>query len=126
MEQKELTMPSHEQHLKQAKHNQELIGFIETNGGADRFCDWCVTIAFYSALHYFEAILPVIAPKLNKNRRQGFILEHYDVHIDRQIAMRMVFEDIYVPYIVRQLAQKRLEEVIVECRKAMNILPHND
>jgi hypothetical protein len=126
--------------MKQAKHNQELIEFIEMNGGADRFCDWCVTIAFYSALHYFEAILPVVAPKINKNRQHGLIREHYDVHIDRQILMRMVFENIYVPYsalynrsraakyrkydtspVIRQLAKKRLEEVVIECRKAIRL-----
>jgi hypothetical protein len=132
-------MPSHEQHLNQAKHNQELIGFIEANGGDDRFCDWCVTVAFYSALHYFEAVLPVVAPAINKNRQRGFVAEHYDGHTERLITMRVMFQDIYIPYsalynrsraakyikyatspIVKSLAKKHLEEVIVECRKIMS------
>jgi hypothetical protein len=132
-------MPSREQHLKQAKHNQELLEFIEVNGGAERFCDWCVTVAFYSALHYFESILPVVAPKINSKRQRSFINEHYDVHKERLIMMRMAFESIYAPYsalynrsraakyrrydtspYVMSLAKKRLEEVIAECRKVMD------
>ena len=50
-------MPSSEQHDFQAKHNQELLDFLESSNKRDGFRDWYVTIAFYTAVLHFEAIL---------------------------------------------------------------------
>jgi len=139
VEQKGLTMASREQHLKQAEHNQGLLGFLEETTGGDRYDDWYITVAFYAALHYFEAILPTVAQKINSNRQRGLISEHYDAHADRLVAMRMEFADIFTPYsslynrsraakyrkyettpIMKSLTKRYLEEVVVECRKTMN------
>lgn len=139
MEQKELTMASREQHRKQAEHNQNLLKILDGTAGEERFDDWYVTAAFYAALHCFEAVLPAVAEKINYKRKLSLIAEHYDAHIDRLIAMRMEFRDIFVPYsslynrsraakyrrynitpIMKDLAKKRLDEVVTECRKTVN------
>lgn len=132
-------MASREQHLKQAEHNQELLGFLEETKGGDRFDDWYLTVAFYAALHHFEAILPIVAGKINSNRQRGLIAEHYDTHVDRLVAMRMEFTDIFTSYsslynrsraakyrkyvttpVMKSLTKKRLGEVVAECHKAIS------
>ena len=48
-------MPTKEEHLKKAHHNE---AFIESFEVADTpFLDWIVTAAFYAAVHYIEAYL---------------------------------------------------------------------
>jgi len=132
-------MASREQHQKQAKHNQKLLDLLGEIKGEDRFDDWYITVAFYTALHHFESILPVVAPKLNKNRKQGFVREHYGFHTERVIAMQMEFMDILTPYtplynrsraakyckyettsIMKSLSKRHLAEVIVECCKVLD------
>jgi hypothetical protein len=132
-------MASREQHQKQAEHNRNLLKILDGIASEERFDDWYVTVAFYAALHCFEAILPVAAKKINYNRKMSLIAEHYDVHIDRLIAMRMEFRYIFAPYsslynrsraakyrqykitpIMKDLAKKRLDEVAAECHKVLD------
>ncbi len=47
-------MPSSQQHLEQADSNEKLAQILCDGDG---HYDWAVTVAFYSALHYFEAYL---------------------------------------------------------------------
>jgi len=130
-------MSTREQHLVQAKHNQDMLEFIDLNDKAERFRDWYVTVAFYTALHYFEAILPVVAHKINIGRKMGFVKEDYDVHDDRETAMMMEFKNVFTQYKQlynlsrlakyklyctttrdKALSKKRLSEVKNECDKA--------
>jgi len=46
-------MGSFQAHLIQARHNEELIHFLDLD--SMDFPDWVITAAFYSALHYMEA-----------------------------------------------------------------------
>jgi len=134
-------MASQKQHELQAKHNQDLLAFLENTPGGDRFDDWYITVAFYTALHHFESILPVVAPKINSKRKMGFVSEHYDTHAERMPAMQMIFYGVYGPYsslykrsrmakyekyatnpVIKSLAKKRLEEVVQECRRALDKL----
>jgi len=132
-------MASQEQHQKQAEHNQNLLAFLETATGEEHFDDWYITVAFYTALHLFESILPVVAPKLNRGRKQGLIREHYGTHAEREGAMRMEFGNIFTPYmplynrsraakygkyettpIVKSLSKRHLKDVVAECRKVLD------
>jgi len=134
-------MASQEQHKIQAKHNQDLLDFFEKTPGGDEFDDWYVTVAFYTALHHFEAILPAVASKINNKRKMGFVLEHYDTHAERSFAMQIIFYDVYIPYsslykrskmakykkfvvtpVIKSLTKRHLEEVIRECRNAIDKL----
>jgi hypothetical protein len=45
-------MPSYDKHVAQAKHNRSLV----TELSAD-YCDWIVTVCFYSVLHMVEAMI---------------------------------------------------------------------
>ena len=42
-------------HLEQAKHNQELLSEMEIKF-PQRFFDWKITVSFYTALHYLQAL----------------------------------------------------------------------
>ena len=46
-------MPSKQVHIQQAVHNQQLCGVLDNA----HYPDWCVTVMFYCALHYVDAIL---------------------------------------------------------------------
>lgn len=48
-------MPSRDDHLSLAKHNQDVIDFLRTDS-ARRFHDWVAIVAFYKALHLIEAL----------------------------------------------------------------------
>jgi hypothetical protein len=80
-------MPSESDHLALAAHNQETIDFLLTGG--DRFPDWTVTVAFYTALHLVDAMLDRIEGIdgvdhqqrgliLRNNRRYANVLKHYN------------------------------------------------
>ncbi|AFM04445.1 HEPN domain-containing protein [Bernardetia litoralis DSM 6794] len=42
-------------HLEQAKHNQEFLSEMET-AFPQKFFDWKITISFYVAIHYLQAL----------------------------------------------------------------------
>jgi hypothetical protein len=46
-------MGSRQAHLIQARHNEDLIHFLDPD--SIEFPDWVITATFYSALHYVEA-----------------------------------------------------------------------
>ncbi len=46
-------MPDAQAHLRQARHNQDLIDTLDP--ASTHFLDWIVTVAFYVALHRVEA-----------------------------------------------------------------------
>jgi len=46
-------MPDPQAHLRQARHNRDLIDTLDP--ATTRFLDWIVTVAFYVALHRVEA-----------------------------------------------------------------------
>jgi len=93
-------MPLQSRHEAQSEHNKGMLGFIDTNDNTDGFRDWYVTVAYYTALHYFEAILPIVVPKINSRRKISLLEEHYYDHGERLIAMADVAEFIYIhkPY----------------------------
>lgn len=49
-------MPAQEEHLAVAKRNEE---FAQLLAEKTRYIDWAVTILYYSALHYVDAVLAV-------------------------------------------------------------------
>ena len=46
-------MPSKNQHLQKARHDEEFVQFLDST--AVKFTDWAATGLFYAALHYVEA-----------------------------------------------------------------------
>jgi hypothetical protein len=50
-------MPSDEKHIIQANHNQDLLVHFSQEKKQSDFSDWYITIAFYTALHFIEAII---------------------------------------------------------------------
>ena len=50
-------MPEAAKHLKQAKHNEELIQLFCSLKKEAYYSDWYVTVAFYTSLHYVETII---------------------------------------------------------------------
>ena len=65
-------MADFERHTSQATHNENLLGILSTQKIDKQYSDWYVTIAFYSAVHHFEALLfkYTKAFKLNKAKIQ--------------------------------------------------------
>jgi D-alanyl-D-alanine dipeptidase len=98
-------MPIYSQHTEQAEHNRELLRFFVQQDEQVKFSDWYVTVAFYSALHYFEAMLFSVKPVVPAG---GVAVEHsdalcgvyraYSTHRARDLAMRSLFQQIYAPY----------------------------
>jgi len=46
-------MPSIDEHLEQARHNEDLLTGLDR----DQFGDWAMTVLFYSGLHWIDALL---------------------------------------------------------------------
>jgi hypothetical protein len=42
-------------HILQADHNQRLYSYLDQSFNGE-FCDWQITMLFYSALHYLQAL----------------------------------------------------------------------
>jgi len=81
----------------QAEHNEEMLKFMVQQKQQAYFSDWCITIAFYTALHCFEAVIAATKP----NIRNGVInvaLEHSPSHYDRNEIMKSLFNNIHRPY----------------------------
>ena len=49
-------MPSLREHLEKSKHNETLADLLATKND---YFDWAVTVLFYAALHYVDAVLSV-------------------------------------------------------------------
>jgi hypothetical protein len=60
-------------HLKQAKHNQELLSEMNVKF-PQQFFDWKITISFYIAIHYLQALTD------SKNIEIG--QSHYDIELN--------------------------------------------
>lgn len=50
-------MPDFQRHIEQARHNEKLLFYLQEKKLNNVFSDWYVTVAFYSAVHYFESVL---------------------------------------------------------------------
>jgi len=97
-------MPIYSQHTEQAEHNRALLYSLMQQNEHIKFSDWYVTIAFYAALHYFEAMLFFVKPVITAGRA----VEHsdalcgvyrvYSKHRARDLAMRTFFQQIYASY----------------------------
>jgi len=86
-------MPTHEQHIAQAEHNENTLVFWSKQDKQAEFSDWYVTISFYASLHYFEAMIAIAKPTT-----AGGIIEHSPDHRTRNSTMRTDFNRIYGKY----------------------------
>jgi hypothetical protein len=84
-------MPRYEQHTAQAEHNEIFLNFLTGQGKQTEYSDWYVTVAFYAALHHFEAVLSVTP-------EAGF--DHSPNHVTRNRTIKTVFVNLYRPYVV--------------------------
>ena len=50
-------MPKDSDHLKQAKHNEEVLSFLAKEGKQSEYSDWYITIIFYTSLHFIETVI---------------------------------------------------------------------
>lgn len=48
-------MPTWQQHLQQAKHNEAFLASLDLE--TTPFLDWAITAVFYAALHYLRALM---------------------------------------------------------------------
>jgi len=67
-------------HIEKAKHNENFIMQIKKIDSLKKpaFPDWIVTVIFYSALHYVDSKLAIVAPHPFK---------HPPTHADRNTAV---------------------------------------
>jgi hypothetical protein len=70
-------VPEFERHCLQASHNEKVLDFLNNESKAFEFSDWYVTIDFYCALHYIEAIIYKLKNfKISKSNKLSFTGEH--------------------------------------------------
>jgi len=142
-------MPTSDQHLAQAAHNEGLLALLRQQARHLEYGDWYVTVAFYTAIHHIEDMLYVIKPKT-----RGSIIKHSsDVrkifpymsdHSARGWLLKCGFHNLYDPYTdIYQLSQTAkynchspsesdwsrtvslLENIKAECKIICETLPHN-
>lgn len=66
-------MPSREEHLQKAKHNEKLAVVLQPE-----YKDWCVTAIFYAALHYVDMHLASEGTHpTSHDKRNPLIAKHY-------------------------------------------------
>jgi len=82
-------MPQYGQHKAQAEHNKKLLNFFKEQSKQSEYSDWYVTIAFYAALHYFEAVISM--KPVNG-------LSHSRNHAVRNRVIKTTFKGLYQPY----------------------------
>lgn len=61
-------MPTKNEHIKKAERNEAFAFFLAEK---TKYLDWAITILFYSALHYIDAVLAVSLadPEDHKERK---------------------------------------------------------
>lgn len=62
-------MPLKPEHISQAEHNEKIAETLSKT----KFIDWAVTVTFYAALHYVDAVLAasVIHPDTHTERNEA-------------------------------------------------------
>jgi hypothetical protein len=65
-------MPTQQQHLSQAKHNENFVKSFDLDSTS--YLDWVVTGIYYAALHYIESYLALLKkhPRSNEYRERMF------------------------------------------------------
>lgn len=69
-------MPNFKRHHEQAEHNRELLVKFTACEIDRSHSDWYVTIAFYSALHYVEALFYKKKPKISIGKSLQMEIKH--------------------------------------------------
>lgn len=68
-------MPSRDEHLWQARHNDALIAHLQQEPD-NPYQDWCVTAAFYSAVHLVEAYLATRQRHSADHAERDFVIRY--------------------------------------------------
>ena len=106
-------------HLQQARHNQNLAKKL----AKDKVRDWSVTCAFYSTLHYFEAVF-IADPKVGHTEdKYNFLrLNTPDYLKDKSLhSFRDFLVDKTFPKVRSKLAQLRyMSESVRYLEKSSN------
>lgn len=68
-------MPSTDEHLKQAKHNEGFVGIFDLE--TSPYLDWALTSIFYSAIHYVEAALAINGKHPSSHSQRNTFIEVY-------------------------------------------------
>ena len=103
-------MPEDAKHIRQAAHNEEVLSLFSATKKEAYFGDWYVTIAFYTSLHYVEAI--VFRKRKFNIYRQTTVSGRHSSEIKRIIGETSehvvrnkllfnnphIFNDMYIPY----------------------------
>jgi len=55
-------MSTHDEHMGRAENNESLLNSLQSSRNEPTFPDWYITISFYTAGHYLEAMLAVVKP----------------------------------------------------------------
>lgn len=84
-------MPSRDEHIKQAKHNEEFIGIFDSKSSP--YLDWALTGIFYSAIHYIEAVLATRGKHPLSHAHRNTWIEQYIKNIDIYDDHRDLMED---------------------------------
>ncbi len=85
-------MPTWNEHLQKALHNEELLAFLAT--ASPVYADWQIVLLFYTCLHYADGALA-----------QWHI--HPLSHVERTNAVQVRFPTIFLEYrVLRDLSQE--------------------
>lgn len=58
------------QHLQQAQHNHKFLIYLDSNELSEIYCDWKITILFYTALHLMRAFCVFKSVSIPENHRE--------------------------------------------------------
>lgn len=71
-------MPTKQQHLSQASHNEAFVAQVEST----TFKDWATVGIFYSVLHYIEAFLATRnIHNLDHQKRDTYVGVHFTIDV---------------------------------------------
>lgn len=86
-------MTSANTHEEQAKHNYSLLKELQNE---EKFQDWQLTIAFYTALHVIDCELTKANPDWRKKYTEGG--DQFGWHAVRTKCINSLYRDIYKHY----------------------------
>ena len=68
-------MPTADEHIKKAARNENFAEFLATK---TKYIDWAVTMLFYAALHYVDAVLAASSIHPSKHAERKDAIERND------------------------------------------------
>jgi len=84
-------MPSSDEHIKKAKHNEGFVDIFDLKSSP--YLDWALTGIFYSAIHYIEAVLAIKSKHPISHSQRNTLISLYIKNSDVYDDHRDLMED---------------------------------